>query len=137
MQSEVIALGEREYTLQELPLRKARAFRDQLRGVFSEVVSLLENGPDTQVNDGKAVAHLIRSVSNTVLNSVDTATDLLCEYSPEVAEDREYIEENAVGSQVVDAFIAVLMLSFPFLSSERGARITRSLAAIGSSDKQT
>ena len=137
MQNEVITLGEREYTLTELPLRKASAFRKELRSIFSEIVDLLEGGPKTELSDGMAVANLIRSVSDTVLNSVDTAMDLVFTYSEDVAADREYVEDNAVGSQVVDAFLAVLLLSFPFLVSERGRKLTQGLAALGSNTNRT
>lgn len=130
MQKETITLGDREYTLTELPLRKAREFRAALREPFGEVIAMLENGTSTQINDGKAVAHLIRSASNTVLQSVDTATDLLCLYSPEIAKDREYVEDNAVGSEVIDAFIVVIGLVFPFLAKGRGAQISRALGSI-------
>lgn len=132
---ETITLGEREYTLQELPLRKARAFRENLRTVFADLASLMERAPQTNLNDTQAVAHLIRSVSATVLDSLDTALDLLCEYSQEIAKDREYIEDHAVGSQVIDAFAALLPLVFPFLSRERMSQISRAVTVTGRADK--
>ena len=137
MQIETITLGDREYTLTELPLRKARDFREHLRGIFSEIVDLMERGPKTELNDGMAVANLIRSVSDTVLNSVDTAMELVFAYSEDIAADRDYVEGNAVGSQIVDAFLAVLSLSLPFLASERGRKLTQGLATLGSNTNRT
>lgn len=134
---ETIILGEREYTLEELPLRKARAFREQLKSIFTGITDLLEGAPDTQLNDTKAVASLIRSVSSTILDSIDTATDLLCDYSSALADDREYIEDNAVGSQVVDAFITMITLVFPFLAKNRLMNLGRAMGQIGSNTEQT
>lgn len=137
MQTEIIKLGDREYILAELPLRKARDFRENLRSIFTELTALLESAPGVELNDGKAVAMLIRSVSSQVLDSIDTATDLLCEYSQDIQADREYVEDHAVGSQVVDAFMVMLTLVFPFLSKERTQRIGRAISSVGSNDKAT
>lgn len=42
--------------------------------------------------------------------------DLVYEYSPELAEDREYIEEHGTDSQLVEAFTQIMGLAYgPFL----------------------
>lgn len=137
MKTEKIILGEKEYTLRELPLRPARQFRETLAVQFGGFIDLVEVSPHVELNDMKAVSTLLRTLSTTLLSSVDTALDLLLQYSSELAKDRDYIEDNALGSQVVDGFIAAVGLSFPFFGSDRISKLTRSIQVIGSQSNQT
>jgi hypothetical protein len=137
MKIEKITLGDREYQLAELPLRKAKAYRERLREPFGNLVDLFERTPKTEIDNARQVSQLIRSLSDTLLNSVDMVAELLLEYSDTLATDRDYILDNAYGSQVVDAFIAVLGLVFPFFGTERGSKLTKAMAAIGSNSALT
>lgn len=137
MKTETVILGEKEYTLRELPIRPARQFREALARHFGDFVDLVETSPNVELTDMKAVSGLLRTLSSTLLESVDTALELLLQYSPELQKDRDYIENNAVGSQVVDAFVAAVGLSFPFFGSDRISRLTRSIQVIGSQSKPT
>ena len=137
MKTETITLGEREYTLRELPIRPARQFRAALKEHFGGFIDLIEGSPNVELTDMKAVSGLMRTLSATLLDSVDTALDLLLQFSPELAKDRDYIEDNALGSQVVDSFIAAIGLSFPFFGSARIGKLTRSIQQIGSQTNQT
>lgn len=137
MRTETITLGEKEYILREMPVRPARHFREALKAEFGSFIALVEGSPNVELNDMQAVSGLLRTLSATLLDSVDKALDLLLQYSPELAKDREYIEDNAVGSQVVDGFLAAVGLSFPFFGSERISRLTSTIRQIGSSNKPT
>lgn len=137
MRTETVTLGEREYQVTELPLRKARAYRERLQEPFGNLVDLFERTPNTEIDNARQVAQLVRSLSDTLLNSVDLVVDLLFAYSAALDKDRDYIEDNAYGSQVVDAFIAILGLLYPFFGTERGVKLTRTLAAIGSGSAPT
>lgn len=137
MRTETITLGEKEYILREMPVRPARQFREALKAEFGSFIALVEGSPNVELTDMGAVSGLLRTLSATLLDSVDKALDLLLQYSPELAKDREYIEDNAVGSQVVDGFLAAVGLSFPFFGSERIGRLTSTIRQIGSSSKPT
>ena len=137
MRTETITLVEKEYILREMPVRPARQFREALKAEFGSFIALVEGSPNVELTDMGAVSGLLRTLSATLLDSVDKALDLLLQYSPELAKDREYIEDNAVGSQVVDGFLAAVGLSFPFFGSERIGRLTSTIRQIGSSSKPT
>lgn len=137
MRTETITLGEKEYILREMPVRPARQFREALKAEFGSFIELVEGSPNVELTDMKAVSGLLRTLSATLLDSVDKALDLLLQYSPELAKDREYIENNAVGSQVVDGFLAAVGLSFPFFGLERISRLTSTIRQLGSQNSQT
>ena len=50
----------------------------------------------------------------TLIGSMDLLLDLLFAYSPELAEDRERIEEEAYDEEALAAFTEVLKLAYPF-----------------------
>lgn len=134
---ETIVLGGREFVLQELPLRPRRKLCDKLKSTFGDVINMIESGPGVQLTDREGITHLLRSASTLLLESVDIAADLLCEFSPVLAEEREFIEDNAVASEIVDAFLTMLTLLYPFLSKARWSTVARNLGQIGSSTAPT
>ncbi len=134
---ETITLGDREYQLKEKPVRKAEAYLALVKVEFADIIALIEGAPDTETSDKKEVASLMRAFSNVLFGSVGKTLDLLVQYDEALMRDREYIEENALGSQVVDGFIAVLMLVFPFFGSARIGRAINMIQAVGSKSKST
>lgn len=137
MRNEQITLGERTYTISELPIKPARVWREALKAQFEQFALLVEDAPDVDVTNTRAVGGLLRTLSATLLDSVDLALELLLKFSPELARDRDYIENNAVGSQVVDGFLAAIALAFPFFGGDRIAKLTRTIQQIGSQNSQT
>ncbi len=137
MRVESVVLGEREYKLTELPLRRAKAFRETLKSHFGGLIDLFERAPSTDITNTTQVAGLMRMLSSTLLESIDLAAELLCEYSDTINKDKEYILDNAVGSQIVDAFLAAIGLTFPFLGSSRASALMRTVQNLGSKNEAT
>lgn len=123
MRSETVTLGERQYLLEELPLRKAKAYRDRLNTQFGDIISLIDGAPNVDLTNRVQMVGLLRTVGDTLFNSIDTATEMLFDYSDAIRADRAYIEDNAYGSQVVDAFLAVMGIVYPFFGNGRLKRL--------------
>lgn len=77
MRTETIKLGEREYQLTELPLRKASAYRERISEHFGDAVNVFERVPDTDISSPREIAGMIRGLSDTLLKSVDLVADML------------------------------------------------------------
>ena len=60
------------------------------------------------------VATVVKDLSFTLLNSIDTIYELMFAYSAELEKDRERIEAEAYDSDIMEAFTAILSLAFPF-----------------------
>lgn len=119
MRTAKITIASKTYTVEELPRRKSAEWRARLRGEMSGLVQLMENAPDAaDAADGQmtaaAIIPLATAAVRQVLGSIDTAYEMLLEYAPELARDRERIDEAAYDSEVIDAFMAVLGLAYPF-----------------------
>ena len=138
MRTITVVLGEKEYVLRELPVRKNREWRERLQKPFGELVEALQGARDTEIDNLRAVGGLVQQLSALLLGSVDIVIDLIFAYAPELAEDGKYIEENGYDSQFLEAFASVLGLAYPF-SMWMGPvrRAARELNAIGSRDKET
>jgi len=113
MRSASLTLGGREYHISELPSRKNAEWRKRLAGPFGELAGLLESSGDTELTPAN-IGAILRSISGIFLQSADTLVELLFAYSPELAKDRKHIQENAYDSEIMDAFIEVLKLAYPF-----------------------
>lgn len=137
MRKETITLGGRSYVVGELPLRKARAYRDMLKEKIGGVIALLESAPNVELKDTAVVGAMLRGLSETLLNSTDTAAELLYAYSEDIAKDQAWIEENAVGSEVVDATFTLLTMVFPFLAGAPAKRLMTMIQSSGSPTNPT
>ena len=125
MQKVTVVLDEREYVIEEKRSRANRKWREQLEGAFAGLAGALEDAPETDVADGQALAGLVQRVSGTLLHSVETLTELVVAYAPELPLD------NAYDSEVLDAFTAILGLAYPF-----GSMVARVRSGITSFNQQ-
>lgn len=112
--SATVTLGGQSYEIRALPIRQSKAWRAKLEGPFSELSNALEGAGSIELSSGGDIARLVRTLSGTLIGSIDTLLDLLFAYSPELAADRDRIEDNAYDEEALDAFTEVLKLAYPF-----------------------
>lgn len=122
----------RTFTLSEKPMGVAAIWRKHLREskvmlIFEsldtamielvKVADGVDEGGWGNVDLGKVinVAKILPVIVNGLTNSIDDIADLLFAYSPELAEDREWILEHAYDTEAVTAFMEVLTLAFPIM----------------------
>lgn len=119
MQRKTVVLAGREYTVNELPARRNMEWRKLVETQVVEIAGFIERAPQTELTDGAAVSSLVRELGRLVLGSVDIVVELLFAYAPELAKDRKRIEDEAFESELVQAFLEVLQLGYPFFSLAR------------------
>jgi hypothetical protein len=115
--SVTVTLAERQYVIKELPRRKNMAWRQALKEPFGDLVDALTNAPALEIDSTaelQQLADLVRTLTSRVIGSIDLMCELLFDYSPSLAEDRDRIEEEGYDSEIVGAFAQVLQLAFPF-----------------------
>lgn len=114
MNQAMIVLGERSYTIGELPLRRATAWRQRLSEMFGGAAKLVTDLPNTNIDNMQDVVGLVGVLKGMLVDSVDLALEMLLDYSTELRADEEYILDNAYPSQVLDGFWEAMKLAFPF-----------------------
>jgi len=139
-----VKMGEREYVVIEKVMSQSSRWRDKLRkssvmlivesldDVISQVVavgSLLTSGAKLSDVDFEPIIRSMRIVPIFVQglsNSIEEVIELLFDYCPEMAADREWIEENAYDEEAIAAFLEVLKFCFPIMAlwdMVRGSRV--------------
>lgn len=127
-----VVFAGRNFTLTEKPMGVAAIWRDHLRK--SKVMQIFESLDTAMiqlvkvadgVNEGGwanvdlnqviSIAKILPVIVNGLTNSIDDIADLLFAFSPELAEDKEWILEHAYDTEAVTAFMEVLKLAFPFM----------------------
>ena len=102
------------YELRPLPLRQAREFRKRLLTPVNELAGMIGQIEQVEVANLQAIGEVIRSVGQAALRSIDQAAELVFAYSPEIAADRERIENEAFDEEIITAFTEVLAQLYPF-----------------------
>ncbi len=109
-----VTLGKKEYKIEQLPIKQSREVRHKFSDFLSPAIDALNNAPQTNLTDYSALTGIITIAKDVLIEYSDTALDLVCEYAPNIAADRERIEETATDEEALNAFSEVIKLLFPF-----------------------
>lgn len=134
-----VELGGREYILSEKVMGVTQKWREHLRrssvmlifqsldDAVGAVLGAVEGGIENiKAEQVIPIARILPMIVNGLSNSIDDILELLFDYSPELADDKEWLLENAYDSEAIEAFIVVLKLNFPIgalWSLIRGPRV--------------
>lgn len=99
-----------EHEIRMLRHRENAAWRQKLELPFAGLVDEMDRLPEVEVNDMKALGRLVRTMSGTLLRSIDIVADLVVDYAPEL----KPVIENAFEDDILDAFVSILGLAYPF-----------------------
>lgn len=120
-----VVLGGREFALAIQAKGRTAQFRKKLRGCLGDVEELgaLLRGVTAAVDPGQVVqlGELpLERIAGIVLHflgdGANAVLDLIYEYDPALASEREWIEEHAYDSEVCTALVEVVKVVFgPFL----------------------
>lgn len=108
-----VLLGGKEYSIKRLPVRKSRVWRAQFNAKLDTIIGDILELTNLKALDMGDLSAVVTAGKNAVIGLLDEALDLVCEYAPEIAQDRERIEEEAYDNEVVEAFERILGLAFP------------------------
>lgn len=109
-----ITLGGVEYPVRALPMRQAREFRQGFGELVNSLAGALRAVNSTNIDNFDTVAGLIDSLGDLLIGSIDQIAEYVFSYSPEIAADRERIENEATDTEMIAAFREVLALLYPF-----------------------
>lgn len=119
-----VVLGGKEFTIYALPMKAARQWRADFAQPLQDVLEVLRHMQQVELRDVGQAAEVLQQVGTYVLGSVDLLVEALFAYSPELASQREWIENHADDTEAMAAVWQVLKLAFPFgqiLQLVRGA----------------
>jgi len=111
IESTVVKLGEREYTIQQAGFLRSKPWKkrllDEIKLLFEQVGGL----GDLRFETSADLLQLIPIAEDLFIDGIDIIFDLVVAYSPELEAEREYIEAHATDKQIFSAFQEVVKLA--------------------------
>lgn len=142
MKSISVDLAGRSYTIESLKFRAERAWRKKYDVPIANLIGAIANVKELSAKEFDKPGDLLKEVGmvllshanelmKALLDSPDIIFEAICDYSPVLAADREFIEENAYQDEIAAVFIEVLKIAYPFGSLLGIAK------SLGSLERQT
>jgi hypothetical protein len=112
--SKTVILAGQEYSISQLNMRANKEFREHITEPANKIIALVQNYQNIEINSAADIAGLIMVVKDVLFGSMDLLLDSLFAYAPELAADRERIEQEAYDDEAIAALGAVAALAYPF-----------------------
>ncbi len=113
MRSVTVTLADKDYTIVELKARLNEGYRKKVKARLEPLIAMIQNGPNTAISM-QNVGQLFGQVQEFLFGSVESIRELVADYSPEIKADIDRITEEAFDSEMIDVFLEVMKLAFPF-----------------------
>lgn len=141
-----VMLGERQFVIEEPSINGGERWRKLLGEPLDDVVEMV-SALDADLESIADVQAVLPRVRSLLMGSVKQIAELVCAYDEGFTAEAGYILDNATGSQVMEAFVVMLKMAFPFgealrelLRMSRGpaaAPTSMSSPALNGADGQT
>lgn len=119
MQQRTITLASQALEIAELPARKNQAWRDEFDMRMQPVLHLIEQaGQGMEINNSEDLLRLVHQLWPVVISSPALLAELVQAYAPNQVTAE--VLDQVYDSEVIDAFIVIVGLAFPFGALVRG-----------------
>jgi hypothetical protein len=108
-----LTLGKTNYQISKLVSKRAREWRGKMRAPLDEILAIMGGMQEFEINSVQDLVILAREIQGTILSAPDTIIDLVFSYSPQLAAQRNQIEEETYDEQFFEAFIKLVKVAFP------------------------
>lgn len=114
MQVKTITLGGKAFEIRELPLRANSEWRRTFEQKLEPLLGMFAGLDKLEITNAADLARVISMLREVVLRSPEMLAELMFDYSPALASDRMWIEENVYESELLAGVTEVLALAYPF-----------------------
>lgn len=125
MRTVTITLGGVDYTIRQLPMRAEAEWRKRLQAQLEPLLSMMSGYQELSFDGPADFVAFLRTLTPMLMNAPDIMLEMLYAYAPELARQADAIETGSYSEEVMEAFLEVLPLAYPF-----GAALER-LSALG------
>lgn len=128
-----VTLGGRTFDVKTLPVKKAKSWRERFSQPLNDLSAQVETIGSVEITSGAQISGFVKTLGNMLVRSPDLIADMLFEYSKELADARDWIEENSTDAEIMLAFTEVLKVAYPLAPLVKTAM--SGLGAISTSKK--
>lgn len=107
-----LILGEKEFTVRELPDRKNKEWRKQLEPILDGVSKLLRED-NTEINSAGDLVDIMARNGRALIAQSENAADIVISYSPLLQAEREWLDENVTETEYLAALMALARVAYP------------------------
>lgn len=108
-----VELGGRLFEVVEPSINGGERWREMLSGPLDDIVEIVTS-LDAEIESIADAQALIPRVKTLLMGSIKMVADLVCAWDKEFESESEYIMEHATGSQVMEVFVVMIKVAFPF-----------------------
>lgn len=113
MKTVTVRIADRDYEITALTIKPTKAWQLKAQTPVNNLFGAVETLQGVELNDVGQLVGLAREVATVVMGMTDIVLDLVCDYAPNIAADRAYIEDNGYNEEVMSAFLEVLKMVYP------------------------
>ena len=117
-QTITVALGGREFVVRQLPIRRDAAWRESVRPMVDPIADMAMAAGLVSPTPDKLVK---LAFTNALFIEPMTVLAAVCDYAPELASEREWLEENAYADEAMEALLTLFFGMRPIQPVANGA----------------
>lgn len=114
MKTATVAIAEKQYTITPRVITESRQWREKLTEPLKGLAAIFEDRDNIKLDNPDDLKRVFDLFMSSIAGAPDLILDLLCDYAPEIARDRAYIEANGFDYEIMEAFKEVLKIVYPF-----------------------
>jgi hypothetical protein len=111
IESTVVKLGEKEYTIQQAGFLRSRPWKKRLLEEVKPLFEGVSGAGDIEINSASDILKLLPMAQSLFVDSPEVLLSLLFDYAPELKEDKDTIEMFATDKQILAAFQEAVKLA--------------------------
>jgi len=111
---ENVTLAGKPFTIIALPPRKADIWREKVRGKLAQLNGVTGDKVAVTADKTEAASKMFDNIFDLACAAPNEIRDLLFEYAPEIAKQKEFILDNGDDEELIDAFVVCAKMAFPF-----------------------
>lgn len=109
-----VRLGDKDFEIREASFLVSKPWKTRLMKEIQPLFEKLSSAPNMTFEKPEDLFKLFPLAESIFIQGIEAIYELLIAYSPVLAEEKDYIAENATDRQIVAAFREVVTLADPF-----------------------
>ena len=103
-QTITVRLGGREFTVRQLPIRRDAAWRESVRPLIDPIADMAMAAGIANPTPDRLVK---LAFTSALFMEPMTVLAAVCDYAPELAAERDWMEENAYADEALEALLTL------------------------------
>lgn len=114
MKTITVKIAEKQYVIAPKSIIESRQWREKLAYPLNGLAEIFEDANNIKLDNPQDLKRVFDLFMGSIASAPDLIFNLVCDYAPEIAKDRDHVEQNGFDEEIMEAFKGVLTLVYPF-----------------------